>query len=157
MDYTQSDRERFWSKVGKTDGCWTWSASKKPNGYGQFMMWPKLRYAHRVAYEMLVGELPDKADLDHTCHNRACVNPEHLRLTTRKQNLENHSGAPSNNTSGVRGVSWHRQHGKWHARVGHLGRTYNAGLFDTIAEAEAAVIAKRNELFTHNDRDRVAA
>ena len=157
MNYTESDKSRFWAKVDKSGECWPWTASRKPNGYGQFMVWPKLRYAHRVAYEMAVGPVPAKTDLDHTCHDRACVNPSHLRLTTRKQNLENHSGAPKNNTSGVRGVTWHKQHSKWHARVGHCGRTYNAGLFDSIAEAEAAVIAKRNELFTHNDLDRVAA
>jgi hypothetical protein len=157
MQYKESDADRFWAKVDKSSECWLWTASRKPNGYGQFMMWPKLRYAHRVAYELTVGPVPSGTDLDHVCHSRACVNPAHLRLTTRKQNLENHSGAPKNNSSGVRGVYWHKQRSKWHARVGHAGKTYNAGLFATIAEAESAVIAKRNELFTHNDLDRVAA
>lgn len=157
MDYKDSDLNRFWAKVDKTEACWLWTASKKPNGYGQFMMWPKLRYAHRVAFEMTVGEVPSGSDLDHTCHNRACVNPDHLRLTTRKQNLENHSGPPSNNTSGVRGVYWHKQRGKWHARVESNGTTHNVGLHSSLVEAEAAVIAKRNELFTHNDVDRATA
>jgi uncharacterized protein with NRDE domain len=93
--------------------------------------------------------------VDHVCHQRRCVNPDHLRLATNKQNLENRSGPPRNNTSGIIGVS--RQGNKWYAKVEHHKHQYYVGLFDHIEDAEAAVIAKRLELFTHNDADRMAA
>jgi hypothetical protein len=60
----------------------------------------------------------------------------------------------NNRSSGVRGVYWEEERNCWVARVGHHGVRLSAGRFATLADAEAAVIAKRNELFTHNDADR---
>jgi hypothetical protein len=74
---------------------------------------------------------------------------------TRSQNAQNRAGLRANNTSGVHGVS--RFKGGWLATVCHEGHSYYAGYFAELADAEAAVIAKRNELFTHNDLDRVEA
>jgi hypothetical protein len=95
-------------------------------------------------------------EIDHTCHNRLCVKPDHLRVVTRKQNLENLTGWRSNNTSGIRGVSWDKSRNKWMASLKHNGQKMNLGRYESQAEAEAVVVAKRNELFTHNDLDRVA-
>jgi hypothetical protein len=76
---------------------------------------------------------------------------------SHKQNKENLRGASKNSKSGARGVWWHKSSNRWQARVGHDGKQVHVGYFGTIAEAEAeaAVIAKRNELFTHNDLDRL--
>jgi hypothetical protein len=93
--------------------------------------------------------------IDHTCHNRRCVNPDHLRTVTHKQNQENRSGAQPNSTSGVRGVTWMSREKRWVSQVSHNGKQYVGGYFKTIAEAEASVIALRNKLFTHNDMDRL--
>ncbi|UXM90930.1 AP2 domain-containing protein [Paenarthrobacter sp. JL.01a] len=71
-----------------------------------------------------------------------------------KQNAEHRAGPNKNTTSGVRGVSWRSDMRKWGATVGHEGKRIRLGHFATIAEAEAAVLAKRRELFTHNDADR---
>lgn len=90
--------------------------------------------------------------VDHRCHNRGCVRPDHLRLATNKQNQENLSGPHQDSSSGVRGVSWEK--GRWRACVVHDGHKINVGRFVTLDEAEAAVRAKRLELFTHNDLDR---
>lgn len=149
------DNARFWSKVSKGETCWEWTGTKDPGGYGSFPMGGKTLGAHRVSFEMANGTIPDGLDIDHRCHNRACVNPNHLRPTSRKQNVENHSGISRNNKSGVRGVHWSGPHKKWRAQVGHNGRSVFVGLFPSTEEAEAAVIAKRNELHTHNDLDRV--
>jgi len=113
-------------------------------------------YAHRISYELANGPIPDGMQVDHICLNPACVKPEHLRLATQKQNNEHRAGLPITNTSGVRGVSrgWR---GKWRASVGHYGGRHYLGHFATMQEAEAAVIAKRLELFTHNDLDRKAS
>lgn len=151
--------ERFWPKVSKSEGCWEWTGSKDKRGYGRIYGGVKspLR-SHRVAYELLVGPIPEGLYLDHKCHNPSCVNPDHLRPVTQKQNMENHSGPQKNNTSsGVLGVTWFKRDNNWKAQIGHNGKNIHVGYYSTIHEAEAAVIAKRLELFTHNDADRNAA
>ena len=146
--------ERFWSKVDKTGDCWIWMSGTR-DGYGRFRDGRKMLSAHRVAYEMENGEMKDGLVLDHTCHNPTCVKPAHLRPSTHKQNLENLGGLRSDSTSGFRGVYWDKQKSKWRASVGHNGRKHFAGFFTDIESANAAAIAKRLELFTHNDIDRM--
>ena len=147
--------DRFWSKVEKTETCWNWNGWKSADGYGRFF--PKRsgpQLAHRFSYELANGPIPERMVIDHKCHNRGCVNPRHLRTVTSKQNMENRNGAPAHNTSGVRGVTWNLKAKKWVASVGHGGKRHYAGSHDSLDEAQAAVIAKRLELHTHNDSDR---
>lgn len=146
--------ELFWAKVEKTDGCWNWTGATDANGYGRFS---RQGLAHRFAFVLENGPIPDGLVLDHICHNPRCVRPGHLRACTQKQNLENQSGAYSTSKSGVRGVSWNANAKKWVGFVQHNKKGIYVGYYSTIAEAEAAVIAKRLELFTHNDVDRRAA
>lgn len=88
--------DRFWEKVdtsGGDDACWLWTASLDGRGYGQFGVKRETdgkyipRRAHRIAYELLGGTIPDGLDLDHLCRVRACVNPAHLEPVTRQENL----------------------------------------------------------------------
>lgn len=82
-----SDFRRFISKVeASPGGCWTWAASVKPAGYGQFRHRRATCYAHRVSYEHFVGPIPDGLEIDHLCRNRLCVNPLHLEPVTRREN-----------------------------------------------------------------------
>lgn len=146
--------DRFWQKVDKSGECWTWTAAVTTWGYGVIKDSGKMKKAHRLAYEFDNGTIPDGLHIDHICRNRACVKPAHLRAVTQKQNNENLDGPHGHNvTSGVRGV-YQGRNGRWQARVSHNGKIYSAGYYATIPEAEAAVIAKRNELHTHNDADR---
>lgn len=151
---TAEDEPRFWSKVDTSGECWPWTTGRFENGYGQFYLGGRNVTAHRFSYELAHGPIPKGMTVDHTCHVRHCVNPSHLRLVTQKQNCENRTGVQSNNTSGVRGVSWHKGRGKWCARVTHNRRQIVVGFFDDLSMAEAAVVEKRNELYTHNDADR---
>ncbi len=79
------DTRRFWTKVNKTDTCWLWTAATA-HGYGRFFFGGRLTPAHRVAYEMLVGPIPDGLHLDHLCRTPACVNPAHLEPVTQREN-----------------------------------------------------------------------
>ena len=143
--------ERFWEKVDKTDECWIWTGACMPTGHGAFWHEGKMVYPHRLSYAWINGEIPDGMYVGHRCHTRNCVRPEHLRLVTNTQNLQNRRGANSNSTTGVRGVYWSKKSQKFHAAVKLSGKRYSAGYFDTLEEAEAAVIAKRRELYTHDD------
>ena len=146
--------ERFWSRVNKTPGCWEWTGALNADGYGVFYLHKPNRQAHRVSYEMFVGTIPEGHQVDHICHNRKCVRPEHLRPTTPKQNAENLTGAYSNSASGIRGVYWHKRRNKWAAAVQHGGQQIHIGYFEELDAADQAATAKRLELFTHNDADR---
>lgn len=144
--------ERFWNKVDKTEDCWLWTAAIVGK-YGQFWVDGHHVYAHRFSYELLVGPIPKDLELDHrhTCLKH-CVNPEHLRLATSKQNAENRVRFHSK--SGLRGVYWDKRRNRWFGLVIHNSKRIHTGYFRTVKEADAAVVAKRLELFTHNDADR---
>ena len=146
--------ERFWEKVDKSGECWVWMAAKNDRGYGFFKVHPRMMKAHRVAYELECGPIPAGQILDHVCHNTSCVRPSHLRLATNKQNQENRKGANADNTSGFLGVIWDPVRRKWLGSVAHNGRRHYVGHFGTVEEANTAVVKKRQELYTHNDRDR---
>jgi hypothetical protein len=145
---------RFWSQVDKTGTCWNWTGCTTRDGYGKIRYGGRAAGVHRVSYEMSGEVIPEGMDVDHICRNRVCVRPDHLRLATRKENNENHGGAYKNSQSGVRGVT--RQKNRWRAQVRHNGKLISVGSYVNIEDAEAAVIAKRLELFTRNEQDRAA-
>ena len=145
---------RFWSQVDETETCWNWTGCEASGGYGRITYNGKQTVAHRVSYEMSGDVIPEGMFIDHICSNRKCVRPDHLRIATRKENSEHLTGAYTNSKSGVRGVC--RQGNRWRASVRHNGKLIQVGSFINLEDAEAAVIAKRLELFTRNDHDRAA-
>jgi hypothetical protein len=85
--------ERFWLKVDKqrdTDSCWLWTAARTGAGYGAFSLGRKRdgdALAHRVAYQMRYGSIPEGLTIDHLCRVRHCVNPAHLEVVSMAENL----------------------------------------------------------------------
>ncbi len=80
-------RQRFNNKVQQGDGCWEWLGGLTSSGYGKFWLDGGTVLAHRVAYELWVGPIPEDLHLDHLCRRRSCVNPTHLEPVTVRENL----------------------------------------------------------------------
>lgn len=79
--------ERIASKIEVDgSGCWLWAASQN-NGYGLLRWNGSTRRAHRVVYQLFVGEIPGGLELDHICRVRHCVNPAHLEPVTHRENM----------------------------------------------------------------------
>ncbi len=111
--------DRFWAKVnvGERGDCWEWAASLN-HGYGQFWIIEAGRpvAAHRVAYEMIVGPIPEGLQIDHLCRNRACVNPSHMQPVTRRENLirgEGFAGVNERKTHCLRGHEYIESNTIW--------------------------------------------
>ena len=139
--------EKFADRIRVDEnGCHLWQGWLNEYGYSRFRSDGQRGYGHRIAYQMVKGEIPAGMEIDHACQQRACVNPDHLRLATRAQNIA-HQRLQARNTSGVRGVSWHKQAQKWVARVRVDGRTINLGVFADKAEAAKVAAETRARYF----------
>jgi hypothetical protein len=103
------------------------------DGYVRIMVAGRRYGAHRLAWLVTYGEWP-KGEIDHINGNRADNRIANLRDVSHSQNQRNLHRPRSDNRTGVLGVSWHAQTGKWRARLNdrHLG------LYASAEEAGAA-------------------
>lgn len=85
--------ERFDEKYipEPNSGCWLWTGSLNSDGYGNIGLSRSRRTekAYRISYERYKGPIPDHLEIDHKCRVRSCVNPDHLRVVTHKENMGN--------------------------------------------------------------------
>lgn len=84
----QSLIERFWRYVRADgpEGCWLWTGATASCGYGKLNINRRSVRAHRIAYELLVGPIPEGHLVLHKCNNPACCNPAHLTTGSHKDN-----------------------------------------------------------------------
>lgn len=116
--------EAFWTRVERTGhgGCWLWTGATS-NGYGHFRWQGRNHGAHRVAWEISFGTVPDGYEIDHRCHtsdcrlgakcpHRRCVNPSHLKPVTHVENM-------ASDRSSLGAAARERNLAKTHCPQGH--------------------------------------
>ncbi len=83
MQISERDMVRFWKKVDRKGDseCWVWQGSPTEDGFGQFSIGYRTFLAHRVAYALILGNIPAGHIVWQSCGNRLCINPVHLRLS----------------------------------------------------------------------------
>lgn len=90
VDPSEKRISLFLARVEKTDSCWIWRGRLDRDGYGKTSLDNRNQGAHRVSYQLFVGQIPDGLTIDHVrsrgCTSRACVNPAHLEPVTIREN-----------------------------------------------------------------------
>lgn len=73
--------------ISNESGCWLWHGAKSSNGYGIIRINDHTKRAHRVMFELIKLQIPNKFELDHLCRVRNCINPDHLEVVTHRENV----------------------------------------------------------------------
>jgi hypothetical protein len=105
----ESLRERFDAKVQRTSECWLWTGAKTDQDYGTIGLLGRTCYAHRLAHERYKGPIPAGWDVDHLCHERACVNPDHLEAVPHGENVRR-GDLVARKTHCAQGHPWTEEH-----------------------------------------------
>jgi len=113
-----------------------YEAGTKTRGYIRISIDNKIYFAHRLAWLFVYGNFP-KYNIDHINRIRDDNRIENLREATQSYNVIN-SKTSINNTSGIRGISYHKTTRKWYARIGILRKQRYLGTYDNMLDAAKA-------------------
>lgn len=141
--FEYKDGHLFWKISAGSYKPGSRAGTCRTDGYRVVKIKSKVFLEHRLIYLLLKGSLPNM--LDHIDNDRSNNLIENLRPCTEAENARN-SHVNVNNTSGVKGVTWDTQHGKWRAQLCIDGKSVFLGKFTDIKEAEIVVRAAREEL-----------
>ena len=127
FNLSQDLAERFWDRVNITTAneCWEWQQSLI-YGYGKFTFHHKTYRSHRIAYELVFGPITGDLVVMHTCDNRKCCNPAHLRLGTQLENIQDCTRKGRRHPTGVKGEN-HRKAKLIDAQVMQIRLLYQTG------------------------------
>lgn len=138
--------EESFSYRTKWEGeCLVWTGATTGRGYGRIVVRGRLMMAHRFAWVMRYGVMPEGKEIHHTCYNTLCCNVEHLQLASRSQNMAARRAPATPGRSGVRNV--HKRGGRWVVRIKVNGKHQTFGSFDTVEEAAPVAERVRREIF----------
>jgi hypothetical protein len=150
LRYEPETGKLYWLDCEDMPNCWRGRyagveafTSDSGNGYQQGSIDGRTYQAHRVIWARVTGAWP-AADIDHINGDKLDNRIENLRVVSRAENSRNASKRV-NNTSGVCGVSWHKNRGKWQALVVVQGKYHHLGLFTSFDDAVAARKAAARE------------
>ena len=120
------------------------SGADHNRGYKQIGVAKKVHLVHRLAWLYMTGEWPAN-DVDHINGDRADNRWANLRQATSAENKCN-SRMRSDNTSGVKGISWEAKANRWRAEIWHEGKKHYVGVSKNIDELLPKLEARRKEL-----------
>lgn len=113
------------------DGCWIWKGYINKHGYSNM---------HRKSYQVFIGDIPPRHDIDHVCRNRACVNPDHLEAVTRLEKV-------------LRSTVGLRKKARTHCTHGHEYSSKNTYIFNGSRQCKACN-ANRKRTAYHLTREK---
>lgn len=141
-----SIREAFDLRTEWQGGCLVWTGALSSQGYGQQQFRGRAWLAHRIAWTLVHGEIPEGMWVNHVCWNPTCVNVDHLNLSTPSENGVYRGGPNRNNTSGFRNVTYVKRDGTYKVEVQKDGKRHAGHGFKTAEEASVYAEQLRQRL-----------
>lgn len=150
LQYDADTGRLYWRKRSQTlfssaaqANCWNGRFAGREafthrdgKGYCVGKIFRSIYKAHRVAWAIHFGEWPAQ-EIDHINGNQSDNRIDNLRAASPNENAWNR-GPSAINTSGVKGVNWHKKQKRWVARITYAGKRHNLGSFHAISDAAAA-------------------
>jgi hypothetical protein len=133
----EKDIKRFGGFCKVVGQCLEWTGQKDKNGYGVFYYKQKQRKAHRVSYYFKFGDIPKGMVIDHLDGNPLNNQKKNLRICTHSENMRNRN-LYVNNTSGFKGVYWHKTTKKWMSYIRINKKSLYLGIYTCPIDAAKA-------------------